>query len=80
MSDRERLLEIVRSLPDSKVAALLATAEKLESPAFDDLHRHALTLPPDEWDAEAELALRESVSDDDPRVTLDEMLRENGLR
>jgi hypothetical protein len=80
MSDRERLLEIVRTLPDHEVAVLLATAEKLGLPALDDLHRHALTLPPDEWDAEAEAALRESMSDDGPRVTLDEMLRENGLR
>ncbi|MBI4910577.1 MAG: hypothetical protein HY820_43590 [Acidobacteria bacterium] len=80
MSDLDRLIEIVRELPASKVHALLTMAEGMAGPVDDQAFLQRIqSAAPLELDAETTDSLRAALAECDDAIGLAEMRSELGF-
>ncbi len=81
MSEVERLIEIVRVLPPSKVHALLSVAEEMTGQVSEDeFLRKISSAPPVDVDAETAEELRAALAERGATTSHDDLKRELGLR
>ena len=80
MSDLERLIEIVRSLPPPKIQALLTVAERMTEPVSDEeFLRKINAAPPLDVDQETAAELRSTLRERHETISHEELKHELDL-